>query len=187
MPTSTETDAKTCKTVAVSNELDGMRVLRTSHVNDTLMTLASLTHSISRTYARKTAPAAGACVCVSCQKKRLFGVGFQSLSRVFVLFADWARELHAACKTPCKPPPSGPVHEMQAVTRASKHSMHVARCMPSAGGVAAPGAGEDFEDGPLPEYQEWSARLKRLKDNRTVKDVWGLMLCAVPGEPCIHL
>lgn len=36
-------------------------------------------------------------------------------------------------------------------------------------------------DVPLPRYQDWDTRVKAMKNNRTVKDLWGLMLCAVPG------
>ena len=34
----------------------------------------------------------------------------------------------------------------------------------------------------LPTLSEWSMRVKRLRASLTVRDVFGLMLCAVPGR-----
>lgn len=58
-PLATGADNKTCKTVAVSNELDGMRVVRSTNVNDTVIVLARITHAIARMYANRRANAPG--------------------------------------------------------------------------------------------------------------------------------
>ncbi|KAL6763923.1 restriction endonuclease type II-like protein [Haematococcus lacustris] len=50
------------------------------------------------------------------------------------------------------------------------------------------GGGPLQPDGPLPLYADWAAAMRRMRESRTVKDVWGLMLCAVPslGEQTVE-
>ncbi|GFR39941.1 hypothetical protein Agub_g18, partial [Astrephomene gubernaculifera] len=47
--------------------------------------------------------------------------------------------------------------------------------------AAAAAAGEDEEPEVLPSYVEWSEGLKTGKQNDKVQNMFGLMLCAVPG------
>lgn len=103
-----------CKTVSLSNELEGFTMLHSSSANETPSLLAKLTQAIERLYAgRRAQPGAGG--------------------------GDGGDESSAA---------------------------------------------SDAE--PLMQFNDWQVMLHKMKSSKTVKDVWGLMLCSLQGG-CTHI
>uniref|UniRef100_A0A7S3VMP4 Crossover junction endonuclease MUS81 n=2 Tax=Dunaliella tertiolecta TaxID=3047 RepID=A0A7S3VMP4_DUNTE len=72
---------------------------------------------------------------------------------------------------------SGPPGTLTLLTRLT-HA--IARAYSAAAALAAGnGSRQQLEQPPL--YPDWSTRVRRMRDSRTIQDVWGQMLCAVPG------
>ncbi|MEW5304280.1 MAG: hypothetical protein WDW38_011298 [Sanguina aurantia] len=147
---------KRVKTAACGTELEGLVLVRTLGVQDTLAWYARLTKAITATYAKRTLESLQAAT-LAMAAKAAAAAARQRANTALTAVDVTSRD-------------SG------GVTAAASTSAAILPAA-AAGGVAGQVAVGDV----LPLFGAWNTRVTRIRAANDVGNVFGLMLCAVPG------
>lgn len=153
---------KRVKTAACGTELEGLVLVRTLGVQDTLAWYARLTKAITATYAKRT---------------------LESLQRATLAMASKAAAAAARQRANTALTAVDVTSRVSGGATAAASTSAAVLPAAAAGGVAGQVVVADV----LPLFGAWNTRVTRIRAANDVGNVFGLMLCAVPGVCCGRL